>query len=260
MHTLEVSRIARTISRALDLNEDLTEAIALGHDLGHTPFGHAGERALSDIMAAEGGFRHNEQSGRVADVLENSGRGLNLTYETLNGIVTHTGSAQPQTREGTVVRLADRAAYLNHDADDAVRAGVLSVSDIPDEISCALGEGSSVRIDTIIKDVISESVKTGQIGMSAQIHFAFDSCYSFLFENLYKNIRAKSEETKVSGILTGLFGYYVDNPDKLPQEFIGIATRDGIRRAVCDYVAGMTDSYAVARYEELFVPVGWQRR
>jgi dGTPase len=259
-HTLEVARIARTIARALDLNEDLTEAIALGHDLGHTPFGHAGERALDKILASEGGFRHNEQSLRVADKLERGGRGLNLTYEVRDGLLCHTGAKQADTLEGRVVRLADRAAYVNHDADDAARAGLMPETGLPSEIACALGDTCSRRIDTITRDVIQESEKTGRISMSPRIHLAFDGFYSFMFENLYKNVRAKSEETKVFGILDGLFGYYVDNPDKLPEDYREIERAEGRARAVCDYVSGMTDTYALYQFEELFIPNAWRRR
>ncbi|MDR0839415.1 MAG: deoxyguanosinetriphosphate triphosphohydrolase [Oscillospiraceae bacterium] len=259
-HTLEVSRLARTISRALGLNEDLTEAIAVGHDLGHTPFGHAGERALAEIMSPEGGFRHNEQSLRVVDRLEKDGRGLNLTRETRDGILCHTGGKLPDTLEGRVVRLADRAAYLNHDLDDAIRADILSADDIPSEITCAFGETVSRRIDAITHDIINESARLGDIAMSAEIRLVFDGFYSFMFENLYRNIRAKSEETKVFGILNGIFGYYADNPDKLPDEYRAVADSDGLRRAVGDYVSGMTDSYAISTYEKLFIPNAWQVR
>jgi dGTPase len=256
-HTLEVSRIARTISRALGLNEDLTEAIAIGHDLGHTPFGHAGERALDAIMSGHGGFRHNEQSLRVTDRLEKGGRGLNLSYETRDGILKHTGPEQPETAEGRVVRISDRAAYLNHDLDDALRAGILTEDDIPPEIRCAFGDSVSVRVDTVVRDIIGESSATGDIAMSAELRLAFEGFYSFMFENLYMNARAKSEETKVFGILNGLFGYYADNPDKLTEDYRAIAETDGVLRAVCDYVSGMTDSYAIAEHQRLFVPNAW---
>ncbi|MDR1065526.1 MAG: deoxyguanosinetriphosphate triphosphohydrolase [Oscillospiraceae bacterium] len=259
-HTLEVSRIARTISRALRLNEDLTEAIAIGHDLGHTPFGHAGERALDAIMSEAGGFRHNEQSLRVVDRLEKGGRGLNLSYETRDGILKHTGQEKPETLEGRVVRVSDRAAYLNHDLDDALRAGIITAEDIPPEILCAFGESLSRRVDTVVRDVINESAETGEIAMSAGLRLAFEGFYSFMFENLYMNVRAKSEETKVFGILNGIFGYYVKSPQKLPDDYRAIADADGLARAVCDYVSGMTDSYAIAEYERLFVPDAWHIR
>ena len=259
-HTLEVSRVARTISRSLGLNEDLTEAIAIGHDLGHTPFGHAGERALAEIMLGDGGFRHNEQSLRVVDRLEKAGRGLNLTYETRNGIVNHTSRGAPETMEGRVVRISDRVAYLNHDLDDAIRAGILGLSDIPSEITCAFGDSVSRRIDTIVRDVINESTQTGDIALSPELRLAFDGFYSFMFEQVYSNQRAKSEETKVFGILTGIFGHYTKNPEKLPADYSGIVDNEGLRRAVCDYVSGMTDSYAIHMFETLFVPSAWQVR
>lgn len=259
-HTLEVSRIARTIARALELNEDLTEAIALGHDLGHTPFGHAGERALSEILAEEGGFRHADQSLRVVDRIEKDGKGLNLTYEVRDGILNHTADRMPETLEGRVVRIADRAAYINHDVDDAIRAGILSESDIPDEITCALGMGYSARIDTMIKDIITSSWGTGDIRMSPGISFVFDSFHSFMFKNVYTNMRAKNEEKKVYGIIHGLFEYYEKNPDKLPDDFKLISATEGVRRAVGDYVSGMTDKYAMYLYSEIYIPEAWQVR
>lgn len=257
-HTLEVSRIARTIARALELNEDLTEAIALGHDLGHTPFGHAGERAMNDILKEEGGFVHADQSLRIVDKIEKDGRGLNLTYEVRNGIRTHTSGRVPETLEGQIVRLSDRAAYINHDLDDALRAGILKESDIPEEIKCALGDNYSVRIDTMIKDIINASAENDRICMSPGISFVCDSFHSFMFENVYTNMRAKSEEKKVFGVLSGIFEYYVRNPDKLPADYRKSADQDGLRRATADYVSGMTDKYAMAQYSELFIPESWQ--
>ncbi|MDR2356869.1 MAG: deoxyguanosinetriphosphate triphosphohydrolase [Oscillospiraceae bacterium] len=259
-HTLEVARVARAITRALGLNEDLAEAIALGHDLGHTPFGHAGERALDTIMAPFGGFRHNEQSLRVVDVIEKDGRGLNLTEETRDGIARHTGGVPASTPEGRAVRLADRIAYVNHDSDDAIRAGILSEADIPDEITCALGDNYSKRIDTVIKDIIEESAERGDIAMSPRISFVFDSFRSFMFSRVYGDPRAKGEEHKVFGILDGLFRYFETRPDELPDEYGEIARADSTRRAVCDYVSGMTDKYAVFLYGELFIPEAWQMR
>ncbi|MDR1217522.1 MAG: deoxyguanosinetriphosphate triphosphohydrolase [Oscillospiraceae bacterium] len=259
-HTLEVSRIARAITRALGFNEDLAEAIALGHDLGHTPFGHAGERALDVIMGPDGGFRHNEQSLRVTDVIEKDGRGLNLTAETRDGIVRHTGGAQPSTPEGRAVRLADRVAYVNHDTDDAIRAEILSESDIPEEITCALGDTYSKRIDTVIKDIIEESAKCGDIAMSPQISFAFNSFREFMFRRVYTDPRAKGEESKVFGILDALFRHYALHPGELPDEYGAIAQTDSPRRAACDYISGMTDKFAVYRYSQLFIPESWQPR
>lgn len=257
-HTIEVSRIARTIARALELNEDLTEAVALGHDLGHTPFGHAGERALNEILKDEGGFMHADQSLRVVDRIEKDGRGLNLTYEVRDGISKHTSGRMPETLEGQIVRLADRAAYINHDVDDALRAGILSDSDIPEEIKCALGDNYSVRIDTMIKDIIEMSASNDHICMSPSISFVFDSFHSFMFDKVYTNIKAKSEEEKVYGILIGLFDYYVKNPDRLPSDYRMIAEQDGLRRAAADYVSGMTDKYAMSQYSELYIPEAWQ--
>ena len=259
-HTLEVARIARTIARALRLNEDLAEAIALGHDLGHTPFGHAGERALNKILGSDAEFKHNEQSLRVVQLLERDGQGLNLTHEAENGILCHTGIVNPETLEGEIVRIADRIAYINHDVDDAIRAGILRESDIPEEISCALGTSHSEKINTLIFDVIEESHRRSSISLSPQITFIFNSFYDFMFKNVYRNIEAKSEEAKVFGILNGIFGYYVDNPDKLPDEFRRIIADYGLHRTVCDYIAGMTDKYAIYKYEEIFIPEAWQVR
>ena len=257
-HTLEVARIGRTIARALRLNEDLTEAIALGHDLGHTPFGHAGERTLNEILKDEGGFRHNEQSLRVLERLEKDGMGLNLTHEVKDGILCHTGEKKPDTPEGSVIRIADRIAYLNHDVDDAIRGGILRETDIPGEISCAFGSKHSERINALILDLIRESEKRDEIRMSSQTAFVFETFYSFMFKSVYHNKKAKSEESKVFGILDGIFGYYVNNPDELPDDYRTVAARDGLRRAVSDYVSGMTDKYAMSQYSELFIPESWQ--
>ena len=259
-HTLEVSRIGRTIARGLRLNEDLAEAIALGHDLGHTPFGHAGERALNEICSEEGGFKHNRQSLRVLDKLERDGQGLNLTHEVRNGILCHTGDTKPDTPEGNIVRIADRIAYINHDVDDAIRAGILREVDIPQEITCAFGEKHGERINTLILDMIEESGKTGKIALSPHISLLFNSFYDFMFSEVYKNMKAKSEERKVHGILNGLFSHYLDNPYELPPDYQSIAKRDSLRRAVCDYVSGMTDKYAIFRYGELYIPEAWKVR
>ena len=258
-HTLEVARIARTISRALMLNEDLTEAIALGHDLGHTPFGHAGERALNELIRDDGGFRHYEQSLRVVDRLEKGGRGLNLTYEVRDGILRHTIDPPAATREGRVVRLSDRIAYICHDIDDAVRAGLLSEDSIPAEITSALGASNSSRINTITSDVIKNSAD-GDIKMSPEIYFVTEGLHNFLYENVYKNPKAKSEETKVLGILEGIFNHYIAHPEKLPEDYRAIAKADGLRRAVCDYISGMTDKYAIDCYSDIFIPSAWSVR
>lgn len=252
-HTLEVSRIARTIARALRLNEDLTEAIALGHDLGHTPFGHAGERALRSIFP--GGFEHNEQSLRVVETLEKDGRGLNLTKEVRDGILCHTGSQAPMTLEGAVVRLSDRIAYVNHDTDDAVRAGIMREEDIPDSVRSVIGDSFSRRIDAVIRDVVAAS--DTEVRMSLPVAWAMDEFRSFMFQAVYQNPKAKSEESKVEGILSALYGYYRADLNRLPDEYRAVAEREGEDRAVCDYIAGMTDQYAVHQYTELFIPSGW---
>ena len=256
-HTLEVSRIARTIARALSLNEDLTEAIALGHDLGHTPFGHAGERALSALCSDIGGFKHYDQSLRVVDKLEKDGKGLNLTYEVRNGIERHTVNPPAETLEGRIVKLSDRVAYINHDVDDALRAGILTPDDIPSEFTNVLGDRHSVRINTITNDIIENSMGQDDILMSPEMNFVLDSFHGYMFESVYKNPKAKSEESKVSGILSGIFEHYIKYPEKLPEEYKIIAETDGIKRAVCDYVSGMTDKYAVHKFNELFVPSAW---
>jgi dGTPase len=258
-HTLEVSRIARTISRALMLNEDLTEAIALGHDLGHTPFGHAGERALDQLMASSGGFRHYDQSLRVVDHLEKDGEGLNLTCEVRDGIVRHTTDPLCKTLEGQIVRVADRIAYINHDVDDAVRAGILNENDIPDNVKTALGDRYSVRIDTLVKDVIRSTAVNGLevIAFSTDMEKVVDEFHTFMFTSVYKNPRAKSEEAKVLGLIEGIFRYFLKNPDRLPDDYKAIADREGKTRAACDYVSGMTDKYAVSKYRELYIPASW---
>ena len=257
-HTLEVSQNARTIAKALRLNEDLVEAIALGHDLGHTPFGHAGEVALSDVMGVP--FRHNEQSLRVVDRLEKDGDGLNLTYETRMGILGHTGEFVPETLEGRVVRLSDRIAYINHDIDDAVRAGILANGDIPRSISAVLGESHRERINTLVENVIRTSGEAGDIALEPQVRKAMDDLRSFLFERVYRNPVAKGEESKAKQILRELYRYYMAHPDRLPADFVPQLDFDGISRTVCDYIAGMTDNYAVYKFSELYIPQGWQLR
>ena len=253
-HTLEVSRLARTIARALDLNEDLTEAMALGHDLGHTPFGHAGERALNKIY--EEGFKHYEQSLRVVDILERDGRGLNLCYETRMGILHHTHGAPDDTTEATVVRLADRIAYINHDLDDTIRAGILRAEDVPDMIRTRCGERNSERINSIMLDLIENS-GGGKIQMSDYMQEAVDFFHAFMYSDVYTNPRAKSEESKVEGILSRLYDYYTAHPDALPEDFRGIIEHEGTERAATDYISGMTDGYAMEKYGELFIPFAW---
>lgn len=253
-HTLEVSRLARTVARALSLNEDLTEAIALGHDLGHTPFGHAGERALNEIYP--GGFKHYEQSLRVVDVLERDGRGLNLCYETRMGILNHTVGAPDDTLEATTVRLCDRIAYVNHDLDDSIRAGILTEEDVPARVRENCGDKNSRRINAFISDLIANS-GGGQLKMSDEMQETFNIFHAFMFSDVYTNPVAKSEENKVKGILGGLYTYYTSHPDALPDDFRGVIERDGIERAACDYISGMTDGYAMEKYGEIFIPFAW---
>ena len=256
-HTLEVSRIARTISRALDLNEDLTEAIALGHDLGHTPFGHAGERALAAINPF--GFKHSEQSLRVVDRVEKEGRGLNLCMETRSGILSHTSGEREETLEAKSVRLADRIAYINHDADDAVRAGIVAPEDLPEIVKERIGRSHSLRINAILLDIIRSS-PPGDIALSPDMAEAVETFHDFMFQAVYLNPVAKGEENKVQDILKGIWEYYVNHFDKLPIEYQRIAGEDGLERAVCDYVSGMTDKYAIDQFEEIFIPAAWQVR
>lgn len=249
-HTLEVSQIARTIARALRLNEDLTEAIALGHDLGHTPFGHAGERVLRRCYDSE--FAHYEQSLRVVDKLEN----LNLTYEVRDGIVHHTkGGAS--TLEGQLIRYADHIAYINHDIDDACRAGILSIEDIPEKLRNILGQTHGERINTMVTSVINSSNDKYDITMEPYIREATAELHDFLFANVYTNPVAKGEENKAEALLESLYIYFAANPDKMPQEYKRIINEEGVKRAACDYISGMSDRYAIAIYHQLFIPEVW---
>lgn len=257
-HTIEVARIARTITRALGLNEDLSEAIAMGHDLGHTPFGHAGEGALSACIGKP--FRHNEQSLRVVDVLERDGAGLNLSYEVRMGILGHTGDKLPQTLEGQIVRRSDQIAYVNHDIDDAIRAGVLSETDIPHALARVLGESHSQRIDTLVSDMICTSRETGTIGLSEQVDNALHDLRTFMFKKVYLNPVVKGEEAKAKDMLKRLYEYYFNHPEALPSDFLPQMSFDGMERTVCDYIAGMTDNYAIDKYTQLFIPDGWHIR
>lgn len=254
-HTIEVARIARTMARGLQLNEDLTEAAAFGHDLGHTPFGHAGERVLDEIMPE--GFQHNVQSLRVVDRLEQDGDGLNLTYEVRRGILCHTGPDTAETLEGRLLRLADKIAYINHDIDDAMRGGIIYPMDIPLEISNVLGFTHSERIDTLTVDIIESSAGTGEIRQSTACREAMHNLREFMFEAVYHNPVAKGEESKAQDMLRRLFEYYRKDPDRLPPEFQDIREREGVERAVCDYIAGMTDNYAVEKFSLAFIPVSW---
>ncbi len=252
-HTLEVSQIARTIARALQLNEDLTEAAALAHDLGHTPFGHAGERALNAVMP--NGFRHYEQSVRVVERLEKDGRGLNLTYEVRNGMLCHTSGMEAETAEGRIIRWADKIAYMNHDIDDAIRAGVIREEDIPRSITDVLGTSKTLRITSLIRSVVENS-KEGRIAMDPKTLAAFEELNDFMFQAVYLNEYAKKEEKKVPHIIHSLFIHFKD-PDNLPDYMKIIAEESGKETAACDYVAGMTDHYAVTCYENLFIPKAW---
>lgn len=254
-HTLEVSQIARTISRALRLNEDLTEAIALGHDLGHTPFGHSGEAVL-DIICPRG-FKHNEQSLRVVDIIEGKG-GINLTYEVRDGILNHTGDKIPCSLEGQVVRYADKFAYINHDIDDAIRAGVLSHNEIPYELTQILGETSSERINTMIKDIVKTSCNKNVISMSDKVGSATFKLREFLFKNVYIGSMAKTEEIKTKNIISELFSFIKNNPDLIPHEMQFLLNDYELDQVVCDYIAGMTDRYAVKRFSDFYIPASWK--
>lgn len=257
-HTLEVSQNARTIAKALRLNEDLVEAISLGHDLGHTPFGHAGERALNEICPE--GFRHNEQSVRVVEILEKQGEGLNLTEEVIDGILNHKSSKMPHTLEGKIVRLSDKIAYINHDIDDAIRGGILREEDIPKEYTDILGNSTRMRLNTLIHDVITHSMEQPDIRMSEEAKAALTGLRQFMFENVYKNPRAKGEEKKAIHMITNLYEFYVNNLELLPEWYLDTVECRGEskERAVCDYIAGMTDSYAVKKFQENFIPESWQ--
>ena len=254
-HTLEVSRIARTMARGLRLNEDLTEAAALAHDLGHTPFGHAGERALSRMV--EGGFRHYEQSLRVVERLENGGEGLNLTWEVRDGILRHTSDPLAATLEGQLVRLADHIAYINHDIDDALRGGIIYQMDIPQELLQELGFSHGERINTLAADAAHASMGMDHICLSPAKVQALSALKEFMFEAVYRNPVAKGEEVRAQGMLEQLFHYSIDHLDKLPDDYYAIAQAEGPERAVCDYLAGMTDKFAVEQYQEAFIPKAW---
>ncbi|MBR5923253.1 MAG: deoxyguanosinetriphosphate triphosphohydrolase [Clostridia bacterium] len=254
-HTLEVSQIARTVARALRLNEDLTEAIALAHDLGHTPFGHAGERALDSLV--DGGFTHFEQGVRVCEVLEKGGEGLNLTAEVLDGILNHTRGQWPYTPEGKIVRFSDRIAYINHDIDDAISAGIISENDIPKEASRFLGNTKSERIDSLVKALVKSS-EGGDIKMDAETEKYYDYMHRFLFDSVYTNPAAKSEESKVADIIEGIYEHILKNPDTLSAEYRKILEKDGVSRAAADYIAGMTDHFAVTTFENIYIPKFWR--
>jgi dGTPase len=256
-HTLEVAQIARTIARGLRLNEDLTEAAALGHDLGHTPFGHAGEQVLQECYSSD--FTHYRQSLRVVDKLENNGMGLNLTYEVRDGILNHAGENQADTLEGRIIKFADRIAYINHDIDDAIRGRLLRIEDIPAEILELLGRTHSQRIATLVNDIITSSTGQNDIVMTPEIGSAMMELRAFLFENVYYNPEAKGEEIRAKDMLRRMYEYLVKNPDKIPREERRIyGEKDSVERRVCDYIAGMTDRYAINAFENLFIPKVWK--
>lgn len=257
-HTLEVSQISRSIARALRLNEDLTEAIALGHDLGHTPFGHAGERALDAVASIS--FRHNEQSVRVAEKLER----LNLTYEVLDGMAGHTGDKLPETYEGQVVRLSDRIAYINHDIDDALRGGIIREEDLPESATAILGRSHGARINTLVLGVVDHSLNNDQVSLlpgisiDPEVGNAMDTLRAFMFEKVYTGSKAKTEEAKAERLMQRLFRHFMKNPEAIPAEFAPVIEEEGVERAVLDYLAGMTDTYVVNLYKEIYLPKGWE--
>lgn len=256
-HTLEVSQNARTIAKALQLNEDLVEAIALGHDLGHTPFGHAGERALDRVCPY--GFSHSEQSVRTVDVLEKGGTGLNLTFEVRDGIKNHQTSGEPITLEGKIVRFSDKIAYIHHDMDDAIRGGILTEKDVPKEIGDVIGYTTGERLDHFIHDLVTNSYGKNDIMMSEPVAKAMKALRQFMFENVYTNKNAKSEESKAEMLMETLYLHYLKNFDKLPQDLKNLVDKNGDpkERIVCDYVGAMTDRFAIAMYEELYIPKSW---
>ena len=258
-HTLEVSQLSRTIARALRLNEDLVDAIALGHDLGHTPYGHAGERALNAVCPL--GFSHNEQSVRIVELLEKGGRGLNLTWEVRDGILNHPTCRMPHTLEGKIVRYCDKIAYINHDIDDAQRAGILSEEEIPEEYRRLIGSSTKERLNNLIHDVIRQSLGKDDILMSEEIEEAMKGLRAFMFENVYQNPAAKGEETKAVSMLQSLYDFFIRNIDRMSSEYVELIRTAGEdeRRVVCDYISGMTDQYANWVFNDLFVPGAWKR-
>lgn len=254
-HTMEVAQIARTVARALRLNEDLAEAVALGHDLGHTPFGHAGESALNDVFKP--GFKHNEQSLRVVDLLE-GGRGLNLTWEVRDGILNHTGPVRPSTLEGQIVKIADRVAYINHDIDDAIRGGILTADQIPDECLEVLGKEHRDRINTMVLDLIHTNLDEAvEIKMSPYIKAATDKLRSFMFQHVYIGSDAKREETKACHVVQNLYRHFMEHAELLPDEYCRRTGSEDTDRVVCDYIAGMTDNFAIRIYQRYFLPLPW---
>ena len=253
-HTLDVAQIARSIARALSLNEDLAEAIALGHDLGHTPFGHSGERILNKL--SPNGFRHNEQSLRVVDVLEKDGRGLNLTFEVRDGILNHRKSGKPATLEGECVSIADRIAYINHDLDDAFRAGILTENDVPEKIRKVLGKTSKERINRAITSVFQTSADKNFVKMDDEVEEASENLRVFMFDKVYFSGSARGEEEKAEKMLTAMYEYFINNTDKLPQTYTDLLKKYSKEQTVCDYLSSMTDRYAVYTFNKIFVPKG----
>ncbi|MDE5990816.1 MAG: HD domain-containing protein, partial [Clostridia bacterium] len=254
-HTLEVSQIGRTIARALRLNEDLVEAIALGHDLGHTPFGHAGERQLNELV--KGGFVHSLQSRRVVELLENNGKGLNLTFEVRDGIANHRYDDHPSTLEGEIVKFADRFAYINHDIEDAIRGGVISNEDLPKDCIATLGESKSARINNLILDMVKTSWDRPVIEQSPEFKQATEKLHKFMFDRVYLNSKAKSQEAKANKMIVFIFEYYLNNLDKLPDFYKTLLDDHPADRVVCDYISSFTDRYCVRIFSQLFVPDGW---
>ena len=250
-HTLDVSQIARSIARSLGLNEDLSEAIALGHDLGHTPFGHVGERVLAKLSSE--GFEHNLQSLRVVDVIEKDGKGLNLTWEVKNGIVHHKSTGKPATKEGEAVSLADRIAYINHDIEDAIRAGVLKETDLPENAVRVLGKATKERINTAITDIYENSFETGEVKMSERVMNATNELREFMFEKVYE-LANKSIQDRAERMLTELYEYFLRHTEKLPNPYRKLLEKDSAERVVCDYLSGMTDRYAIGVFENVFIP------
>ena len=260
-HTLEVSQIARTIAKSLMLNEDLTEAIALGHDLGHTPFGHAGEAVLNEILP--NGFEHCDQSVRIVEKLERDGRGLNLTYEVIDGILNHRTSGTPHTLEGKIVRISDKIAYINHDIDDAITANILTEEELPRDVTDVIGHSVKTRIDFLIKNIVFNSTDKNDIVMDKIVSEAIYKLRKWLFENLYNNDNkkniAKTEEKKAQELIRILFHHYEKNIDELPAEYLSLLDRGEDRmQVIADYISGMTDDYAIYKFKELYVPVGWK--
>lgn len=257
-HTLEVSQIARTIAKSLQLNEDLTEAIALGHDLGHTPFGHAGERTLNELCSK--GFKHYKQSIRIVEVLENEGKGLNLTWEVRDGIVNHRTTGNPSTLEGKIVRLSDKIAYINHDIDDAIRGKIICENDLPPEYTDVLGNSTKTRLDFLVHDIVKNSQGKNDIVMSKDVSKAMMGLRGYMFENVYTNPIAKNEETKAREMIILLYNHYLEHIEDMPHEFTYLIDECGEdkEQVVCDYIAGMSDQYSVAKFQQIFVPRSWK--